>query len=299
MNQIVVEGELRKQWKECIIDVLRFFVDLCKKHNLRYFIAYGSAIGAIRHHGIIPWDDDIDVVMPRPDFERLKMICKTTDIGKYELIGPDNTPNYYMPFAKMCNKETTLLESEEYHCVIGLFIDVFVYDGMSDDIGVARNYQKLYRKYWYRYIVASSYYPWDKIKAKLKRGEIKDLIHYWLLSLNRNYFRKRFLKRVNDIVHAFDYDSCDTIIKYPPGYGEKEIIPKTMIEESVEVPFENLQVSIQKEYDALLRRYFGDYMQFPPKEEQHSNHPIAYVNFEKRESYEEVMAKVKVCKKKK
>ena len=297
MSQVVVEGELRKQWNECITDVLRFYIELCKQHDLRYFIAYGSAIGAIRHKGIIPWDDDIDVVMPRPDFERLKEICKTADMGKYELVGPYDTPNYYMPFAKMCNKETTLLESEEYHCVLGMYIDIFVYDGMSNDMEIARRCLRQYRKYWNRFVVVSSYYPWEKIKAKLKRGEIKDLIHYWLLSLNRGYFRKRFLNKVHEVVHAYDYDTCDTIIKYPPGYGEKEVIPKNMIEESIEVPFETLNVSIQKEYDALLRRYFGDYMQFPPEEEQHSHHLIAYINLEKRESYEEVMAKIKARKK--
>ena len=297
MRQLVVEGELRKQWNECITDVLRFFIELCNQHGLRYFIAYGSAIGAIRHKGIIPWDDDIDVVMPRPDFERLKEICRTHDLGDYELMGPEDTPGYYMPFYKMCNKNTTLLESVEYHCVIGLFIDIFIYDGMVNDLDVARRCQRKYRKYWYRFIVASSYYPWDKIKEKLKRGEIKDLIHYWLLSLNREFFRKRFLKKMHDIIHLYDYNTCDTIIKYPPGYGEKEMIPKSFVEESVEVPFEDLQVSIHKDYDALLRRYFGDYMQFPPVEQQHAIHPVAYVNFEKRETYREVMAKIKSQKK--
>lgn len=293
MSQIVVEGELRRQWNECITDVLRFYIDLCKQHGLRYFIAYGSAIGAIRHKGIIPWDDDIDVVMPRPDFERLKDICSKVDMGKYELVGPYDTPNYYMPFAKMCNKETTLLESEEYHCVLGMYIDIFVYDGMASDMNVTRDYLRQYRKYWNRFTLVSSYYPLAKIKAKLKRGEVKDLIHYWLLSLNRKYFRRRFLSKLHSIVHAFNYDSCDTIIKYPPGYGDREVIPKTMVGESVEVPFETLQVAIHKEYDALLRRYFGDYMQFPPEEEQHSNHLIAYINLDRRESYDEVMAKIK------
>lgn len=298
MNQVVVEGELRQQWRECIVDVLRFYIDLCNKHGLSYFIAYGSAIGAIRHRGIIPWDDDIDVVMPRPDFERLKEICATEDLGKYELIGPSNYPNYYLPFAKMCNKETTLLESEEYHCVLGMYIDIFVYDGMTDNMDIARQYLKNYCKYWHRFTKASSYYPWQKIKAMLKRGEVKDLIHYWLLCLNREYFRKRFLRKLHNIVHAYDYDTCQTIVKYPPGYGESEVIPKAMIEESIEVPFETLQVAIQKDYDALLRRYFGDYMQFPPEQEQHSNHLIAYVNLNERESYQEVMNKIKTSRKK-
>ena len=290
---ILVEAQLRTRWNECITDVLRFYTELCKQHNLRYFIAYGSAIGAVRHHGIIPWDDDIDVVMPRPDYDRLVKICETSDLGKYKLLTPYNTPGYYMPFAKMCNMHTTLLESKEFHCTLGMYIDVFVYDGMTDDLEQAHCLMKQYVKYWNRFVVASSYYPWSKIRTKLLRGEIKDLFHYFLLSLNRKRNRRRFLHKLHDIVHAYDYDRCDMVVKYPPGYGEKEIIPKQWLDGCVELPFENVQVAIHKDYDTVLRRYFGDYMQFPPVEEQHSHHQIAYFNFDQYETYEEVMRKLK------
>ena len=272
---------------------MSFFIELCKEHQLRYFIAYGSAIGAVRHHGIIPGDDDIDVVMPRPDYERLVTICNTTDFGKYKLLTPHNTPDYYMPFAKMCNMETTLLESEEYHCVLGMFIDIFVYDGMTEDMAEAKRLMAQYVKYWNRFVVASSYYPWNKIKNKVKRGEIKDLIHYCYLSLGRKRHRRYFLSKIEEIVHTFDYDKCHMVMKYPPGYGEREVIPKDWLEGCVELPFENVSVAIHKDYDTVLRRYFGDYMQFPPEEEQHSHHQVAYVNLEKHESYEEVMKKIK------
>ncbi len=291
-GNILVEGELRNRWNECITDVLRFYIELCKKHNLRYFIAYGSAIGAVRHHGIIPWDDDIDVVMPRPDYERLVKICETTDLGKYKLLTPYNTPNYYLPFAKMCNMRTALLEDIEYHCVLGMFVDIFVYDGMTNDEKEAERLMAQYVKYWNRFVVASSYYPLSKIKVKVLRGEIKDVLHYFLLSINRNYFRRRFLAKIHEIVTAYDYDSCDLVVKYPPGYGLKEIIPKQWLDGSTELKFEDLMAAIHKDYDTVLRRYFGDYMQFPPEEEQHSNHKIAYVNFEKWESYDEVKKKI-------
>ena len=141
-------------------------------------------------------------------------------------------------------------------------------------------------------MVASSFYPWAKIKTKLKRGEVKDLLHYWLLSVNRCFFRKRFLKKIHDVVHAFPYDECDTIVKYPPAYGESEIIPKELIEGSIDVPFEHIIVKIQKNYDAILRRYFGDYMQLPLEEERQSHHLIAYVNMDARETFEEVKRKL-------
>lgn len=288
MNQIHVSGELRKQWCACITDILRAYIEICEKHQLKYFIAYGSAIGAARHHGIIPWDDDIDVVMPRPDFEKFKKICETQDIGKYELVSPFNTPNYFLPFHKFCNKETTLLESEEFHCVIGMFIDIFIYDGITDNKDESDRLRLLYTKYWNRFTLASSYYPWKLIWGKLKQGRVKDLIHYTLISLNRKNLRKKYLQILNDIVHKYDYDTHDLIVKYPPGYGEREVIPKEWIAESTLLPYENLKVSIPKDYTRWLNHYFGDYKQLPPESERHSLHKVAYVNFEKRETYEAV-----------
>ena len=293
MNRIHVSGELREQWCKCITDILRAYIDICDKHGLRYFIAYGSAIGAARHKGIIPWDDDIDVVMPRPDFEKFKQICETQDTGKYELISPFNTPNYFLPFYKFCNKETTLLESEEFHCVIGMYIDVFIYDGMVPDKAESEELRRRYIKYWNRFTVASSYYPWEMIWQHVKQGKIKELIHYFLISMNRQNLRKKYLQNLVDIVHKYDYDEHDLIVKYPPGYGEHEVIPKDWIEESTLLPYEDLEVAIPKDYTRWLNNYFGDYMQLPPEDQRHSHHKVAYVNLERRESYEEVRKKLK------
>lgn len=294
-DYIVVEDNLRQRWNECIIDILKFYIELCKKHNLRYFIAYGSAIGAVRHHGIIPWDDDIDVLMPRPDYQRLVEICEKTDFGKYKLLTPDNTSYYYLPFAKMCNMDTTLLENKEYRCVLGLFIDIFVYDGITDDIDEAKHITTEYKKYWNRFVVASSYYPWSKVKAKLLKGEIKDVIHYWLLALNRKKNRRLFLAKLHDIEMTYDYDQSYNVVNmpYPPRYDRKGFFPKSWMDSSTTLSFEGMTVDIQSNFDQILRKHYGDYMQFPPEEEQHSRHQVAYVNLEKHESYEEVMKKIK------
>lgn len=294
MKQVNVDGELRVKWVECITDVLRYFTEVCEQNGLRYFIAYGSAIGAIRHKAIIPWDDDIDVVMPRPDYERFVHICNTTDTGKYELVTPHNTENYYLPFAKLCNKETTLLESDDFRCILGMYIDIFVYEGITSDKAESDRLRRRYVKYWNRFVVASSFYPREKVMAKLRRGEVKDLIHYYLLSLNRNYFRRRFLKKVEEVERAYDFDQTDKIVKYPPGYGEREVIPKEWILKSVLVPYEDLQVRVPEDYHRWLSNYFGDYMKFPPEAERHPHHLIAYVNLDARESLDVVLKKIGV-----
>lgn len=293
MNQIVVTGELRDKWCKCITRILRAYIDICQRNGLRYFIAYGSAIGAARHHGIIPWDDDIDVVMPRPDFEKFKHICKTQDLGQFELVSPYTTPNYFLPFYKFCDKNTTLIESPEFHCVLGMFIDIFIYDGMVKDKAESDELRRQYIKFWNRFVVASSFYTKDQIWRRIKEGKIKELIHYFLISTRRKSLRKKYLKHLHDIVHKYNYDCHDTIVKYPPGYGEKEVIPKSWIEEETKLPFEGIEVAIPKNYTRWLNHYFGDYTQLPPEEQRHTQHKIFYVNLEKRETYEEVIKKIK------
>lgn len=290
-HQVEVSGELRRRWCACITDILRFYIAFCKKHRLRYFIAYGSAIGAARHHGMIPWDDDIDVVMPRPDFERFLQLCRHEDLGHFEIVSPFNTPGYPLPFYKLCDKNTTLWESEEYRCVHGMYIDIFIYDGMADDRAEAERCRKRYTKCWNWFAVASSYYSADRIRRDLAAGKVADLALYFLFSLNRGFFRRRLLKRMYAITHKYRYDDCKMIVKYPPGYDE--FIPKAWIEETTEIAYEDLMVTVPKDYTRWLNHYFGDYTQLPPEEQRHPHHLIAYVNLERRETLQQVMEKVR------
>ena len=292
-RQVVIAGEDAKKWNRIVTDVLRFYIGLCRKHGLRYYIAYGSAIGAARHHGFIPWDDDVDVVMPRPDYDKLVQICATEDLGHYAFVDAYNTPNYPYPFAKLYDRRTTLLEFDEFRFELGLYIDIFVYDGMVDDKQVSDSLRAEYVKYWNRLAVVSSFYPWHKIKEKLLRGEVKDLLHYFLLSLDRKRFREKFLRRLHDIVRRYDYETHDTIVKYPPGYGDREVIPKAWIEETTELPFEDLMVTIPKDYEHFLNHYFGDYKQLPPPEQRASHHVKCYVNMDAYEPLEAVLRKVR------
>ena len=102
-------AEELKEWKRIITDVLREFHDICQKNGFRYFACGGTAIGTVRHKGIIPWDDDIDVSMPRPDYDRFINYCMSHDLGDYEMAGPHITENYPIPFIKLCSKKKHLI----------------------------------------------------------------------------------------------------------------------------------------------------------------------------------------------
>ena len=136
--------DIKKEWNATILDILKAFIDICKKHNLRYYCCAGTAIGAARHHGMIPWDDDIDVLMPRPDYDRLLEIAQHEDFGKYEVVTPYNNESYPLYFSKLVNRETTLIEEKERPCILGLYVDIFPLDATDDDVEKAK---ALYRKY--------------------------------------------------------------------------------------------------------------------------------------------------------
>src|SRR5574344_2925357 len=136
--------KVKDRWNATILDILKNFMQICDRHGLRYYCCAGTAIGAARHHGMIPWDDDIDVLMPRPDYDRLLEIAQKEDFGKYEVVTPYNNESYPLFFSKLVNRETTLIEEKERPCIIGLYVDIFPLDATDDDLETAK---ALYRKY--------------------------------------------------------------------------------------------------------------------------------------------------------
>ena len=116
-------------WKSKLVDMLKFIQDVCAANGLRYFCVSGTAIGAVRHRGFIPWDDDIDIVMPRPDYEKLKSIWNSVANGKYEFLSYDNTVGYFYTHSKISSASTSLIELDSQNYIEGIYIDVFPLDG--------------------------------------------------------------------------------------------------------------------------------------------------------------------------
>ena len=115
--------------KKIELDILRAFRSFCEKNSLRYFLAYGTLLGAVRHGGFIPWDDDIDVAMPRTDYERFLKEFRDERYEVYDL----SKKGYFYPFAKLCDTTTVLIEEMSVKNSIGVYIDIFPMDGIADN----------------------------------------------------------------------------------------------------------------------------------------------------------------------
>lgn len=285
---------IKKEWNAAILDILKTFISICHTHNLRYYCCAGTAIGAVRHHGMIPWDDDIDVIMPRPDYDRFLEIARHEDFGNYEVVTPYNNERYPLYFSKLVNKNTTLIEEKERPCIIGLFVDIFPLDATADDVEQAKALQRKYVKHINCLNAISTRNSFGEYLTLLThhktwgRFVVKTAAFFF-----RNLMRRHFIAKMDHLSHLYDFDKAQNVQVYTGSYHEREIFPKAWLGNGKPFPFEDTTVLLPAEYDKYLSHFFGNYMQLPPVEQRIEKHLRYYLNMEKRETWQEISKKIK------
>ena len=288
-----ITPELQPRWNAIILDVLKKLADICQRHQLTYYCCGGTAIGAVRHHGMIPWDDDIDVFMTRPDYDRFLEVCEHEDLGDYELHTPYNTDNYFMYFAKLCRKGTTILERRDTPCVFGLFVDIFPLDGTADDLDEAIRLKRRFTKVQNRLAIISTRNTFrEYVSLLLQPKEWGRFCYKTIAFCARKAYRRHVLRLLDDIARRHAYGSTRHVVVYCGIYGDKEIYPAEWVSTPVTFPFEDTTVTLSGGYDHYLRHFFGDYMQLPPPEKRASHHFKEYFNLDAEESVEQVFLKL-------
>lgn len=265
------------------LEILKNFIDACNKMNLTYFITYGTLIGAIRHKGFIPWDDDIDVCMPRGDYETFIKNGSNFLDEKYFIQTIQTDPLYALNFAKLRDSNTTLVEKHVIDIDInhGVFIDIFPLDGYEKgknkmiDLRV-KNYPVFAQEDKNKIFNAISdfnqkfiYKIGETIPNKLKTDLSK-------LAVPKDTPRYEDCKFVSCIVDSFS------------------IIPieKEVFSNGTTVDFENLKVNAPKDYDKYLKKIYGDYMKLPPKGQRENHHNFHICDTERSfRYYEEILKK--------
>ena len=288
-----ITPELQPRWNGIILDILRKLIALCEEHHITYYCCGGTAIGAVRHHGMIPWDDDIDVFMPRPDYDRFLEVCRQADLEGYELHTPYNTDDYFMYFAKLCRKGTTILERRDTPCVFGLFVDIFPLDATADDMQEALRLKRRFTKLQNRLAIISSrssFWRWLSLLGSVR--EWGCFVYKMRAFLGRKSYRRQLLARLDGIAKRYRYGTTGHVVVYAGIYGDKEVYPAEWVSAPVMFPFEGMQVALSGGYDAYLRHFFGDYMQLPPVEKRQSHHCKEYFNLDAEEPLDVVMRKV-------
>lgn len=248
------------------LSILEVIDEFCAKNNIVYYLTGGTLIGAIRHEGYIPWDDDIDISMFRSDYERfVNSFNEYSD--KYQVFTAENCDWYPFPFAKVSDMDTLLIEEydkfEKYD--IGINVDVFPIDDCPSnplELNFLMKRIKILRK-----MLAIKLLP-----IIPKQAFYKNVI----LSIGKILCKRISLNeialRINDLAKRYNsiqMEKCGIIVW---GYGQREIVNKSIFRKTCYVKFEEKNFPAPIGYHGWLTSVYGDYMELPPREKQRSHH---------------------------
>lgn len=246
--------------KEYEKNILKFIGDVCKKYDIKYFINYGTLLGAVRHKGFIPWDDDIDISLYKDDYDRLKKAILEENNERYTVLDQDNCDWYFQNFYVVIDKHIMLEDNVKRNKNNSyLFVDVFPIYKFNDLNFVKKTHLMVTLKH-------ISYVKKEYIIHK--DSKIKDFcrVVFWhLLSLVKPRY---FTKKINKLVDKYSLE--DGVYEGSIGVGKtgmKEVFETGTYEELIELPFEDIIVPAPKNYDKLLTQFYGDYMQKPSDEQ--------------------------------
>lgn len=260
--------------KEKELELFKAFISVCDQLQLTYFVVGGTLLGAVRHKGFIPWDDDIDIGMLRADYEVFLAKAQAMLPQHIFLQTVDTDPEYLGNYAKLRHSGTTFLETAVKHRKInhGIFIDIFPLDYYPDSEKEQKRFQRLNKLYTIR-IGADFRAGVESLKWKIAHTAAKIL----LPSVNKTLHKRDKLMK--------ECTRGSRIASHCGVWDKKEIVPAQWYMETTTLEFEGLQVSAPKAYDAWLTHYYNDYMQLPPEEKRQTHHYTDIIDTEK--SYRE------------
>lgn len=282
MSEKIYDQDTLQHLKQVELDILKDFIRICKKYNLTYFATGGTAIGALRHQGFIPWDDDIDVCMLRKDYDTFMHVAPGEMGDKYIFMDAHTEPRYPLMFGKMVKKGTRFIEEayQQADYPLGIYIDIFPYDQTPED-EAAR--EKLQKKTWnigrmhVLTLIGNPKLPdtLNGFSAVLATFGCKCI--HGLFRLFHVTPKKTYAKYLKYATSCPEPDS-DLYIDYSYITGQNLMIRTKEAFPTVEVPFEDTTVALVRNYDSFLRPEYGDYMQLPPEDQRH-NHYAAFIDF--------------------
>ena len=255
------------------LEILKSVHNFCVANNIKYSLAYGTLLGAVRHKGYIPWDDDIDIIMVRPDYERF---CETFKMDGLSLHRHENDPDCYILFARVCDTDKTMSSKDSWRYGggnTGLWVDIFPYDGAEDDFDAYSLRFKKAQHYYFQMFRYRAFLYGPSRENTFKLNCFTTLLRIWPFS---QWMRKKACRFADEAVKfqkEIPYGKTSHCSQYAtPSDASRYPLNNSLFDSYILLPFEDTEFYCIKDYDIALKAWYGDYMQLPPESERVQTH---------------------------
>jgi lipopolysaccharide cholinephosphotransferase len=271
--------------QKVLLETFKAFAEICKENNIKYFAASGTLLGAIRHKGFIPWDDDIDVFLLREDYEKLLSLKEHLRDSDYR-VADFHDDGYPYPFAKFYDSTKTFWEYKQFPFIIGPFIDLFPLDESDDHNPVHEKLNDDIHAAFWVYRKSISHQTWSEIFKDIVslngfEGYIKMVKQIYYVPQRQRYYRRveKFYKQICSV--KGDH--------YKPYWDVKHIqYPKEWFAKAITVPFEDTEIFVPNGYHEILTYLYKDYMTPPPTHTRSGHHTAYYMNLNRKVGVDEI-----------
>lgn len=263
-KQITIE-----QQKEIQVNILEHIDSFCKSNNIDYSLAYGTLLGAVRHHGYIPWDDDIDIMMTRTNYEKFRSLYKS---DRYPLSDLKNDLSHPVAMGKVYDSQTFFLYKGYVRRKYGLFVDIFPLDNVPNQEGERNNWLYTIKRFIEYNTYKNNSFAYIRKSAFPFRGIVKG-------SLVKLFLSKRYIhSKLEQLFAGFSNTNTDNVgvpvVMVMNKRNMTRVFPKALFKDYTTLQFEGKYFQCIQDYDMYLTIFYGDYMQLPPIEERVGKHGI-------------------------
>lgn len=259
-----------------LLEMLAWFHGFCTENGLRYYALGGTMLGAVRHQGFIPWDDDIDVGMPRTDYIRLEALLKQQPHARYRLETPGSAAaDFFYPFAKLYDTRTTLVENTRYKIRRGIYLDIFPLDGAGASEQEAQNrFRTVKRRRRLLLAMTTGIRPGRSFDKNLAVWILR-WVPDWLVE------KKKLLRSIDAISASLPFDGSPWVGNMMGAWMERELMHREILGTPTSYCFETLTVYGPEDANGYLTALYGNWRKLPPPEQRKSRHDYIFMDLER------------------
>lgn len=259
-----------------LLDMLKWFDRYCRDHQLKYYAVGGTLLGAVRHNGFIPWDDDIDLAMPREDYNQLNKLLGGKKEATFFLETVHSKDDCFCyPYSKLYDTQSTLIENNRSKLKRGIFLDIFPFDGIGNDLARGMHHFNKIQNHYNFYLTRIGGY-------RKGRSFYKNAAVFFSRCIPSLLVNDRQLRiKLDELCQTYRFENSEYVGNLLGNWRKREIVRRNVIGEPTEYQFEDMLLLGIENYDAYLSSIYGDWKQLPPKDKQVTQHDFIELNLDK------------------